>query len=62
MAEPLTSRQAEHRWSVTQFQQYARVMDAFQRYNVLGFFVGNENIASRNDSPVASCSRRPPET
>ncbi|KYK61188.1 putative beta glucanosyltransferase [Drechmeria coniospora] len=41
-------------WNVTQFDKYAQVMDAFQKYdNTLGLFVGNENIAQKKDSPVA---------
>lgn len=41
-------------WNTSQFDKYAEVMDTFQKYdNVLGLFVGNENIAKRQDSPVA---------
>ncbi|EHK15958.1 glycoside hydrolase family 72 protein [Trichoderma virens Gv29-8] len=41
-------------WNKTKFDRYAEVMDAFQQYdNILGFFVGNENIATKDDSPTA---------
>ncbi|GAO18256.1 uncharacterized protein UV8b_01270 [Ustilaginoidea virens] len=41
-------------WNSTQYERYSKVMDAFQSYdNVLGFFIGNENIAKKDDSPAA---------
>ncbi|KAF5134939.1 Protein EPD1 [Metarhizium anisopliae] len=41
-------------WNSTQYERYSQVMDAFHSYdNVLGFFVGNENIATKDDSPAA---------
>ncbi|KAH8596884.1 glycoside hydrolase family 72 protein [Bisporella sp. PMI_857] len=41
-------------WNQTQFNAYARVMDAFANYNnTLGFFVGNEVIALNNQSLAA---------
>ncbi|OAQ60991.1 1,3-beta-glucanosyltransferase gel3 [Pochonia chlamydosporia 170] len=41
-------------WNSTQYERYSEVMDAFHSYdNVLGFFVGNENIAKKDDSPAA---------
>ncbi|KHN98267.1 Glycolipid anchored surface protein GAS1 [Metarhizium album ARSEF 1941] len=41
-------------WNSTQYERYSQVMDAFHGYdNVLGFFVGNENIATKDDSPAA---------
>lgn len=41
-------------WNSTQYDRYSKVMDAFHSYNnVLGFFVGNENIAKKEDSPAA---------
>jgi hypothetical protein len=41
-------------WNQTQYERYAEVMDKFHGYdNVLGFFVGNENIAKQEDSPAA---------
>ncbi|EQK99598.1 Glycolipid anchored surface protein GAS1 [Ophiocordyceps sinensis CO18] len=41
-------------WNDTQYDEYAKVMDTFQKYdNVLGFFVGNENIATKDSSPAA---------
>ncbi|KAL6860991.1 glycoside hydrolase family 72 protein [Trichoderma novae-zelandiae] len=41
-------------WNKTKFDRYAEVMDTFQKYdNLLGFFVGNENIATQDDSPTA---------
>lgn len=46
--------QGDLHWNSTQYEKFCQVMDAFQGYNnVLGFFVGNENIARRDDSPVA---------
>ncbi|KAL6892361.1 glycoside hydrolase family 72 protein [Trichoderma evansii] len=41
-------------WDKDKFKAYAAVMDTFQKYdNILGFFIGNENIATKNDSPTA---------
>ncbi|PHH71975.1 hypothetical protein CDD80_4852 [Ophiocordyceps camponoti-rufipedis] len=41
-------------WTNSQYEPYTKVMDAFHNYdNVLGFFVGNENIASNDASPAA---------
>ncbi|OAA79412.1 Glycolipid anchored surface protein GAS1 [Akanthomyces lecanii RCEF 1005] len=41
-------------WNQTQYDSYAAVMDTFHNYdNVLGFFVGNENIAKKEDSIAA---------
>jgi len=41
-------------WNQTQFDAYAKVMDAFQSYdNTLGFFIGNEVIALANQSLAA---------
>ncbi|KAH8670136.1 glycoside hydrolase family 72 protein [Tricladium varicosporioides] len=41
-------------WNQTQFNAYAKVMDAFAAYdNTLGFFVGNEVIALNNQSLAA---------
>ncbi|KAG9256408.1 glycoside hydrolase family 72 protein [Emericellopsis atlantica] len=41
-------------WSTRQYKRFAKVMDAFEGYdNVLAFFVGNENIAAKEDSPGA---------
>ncbi|KAF7548061.1 hypothetical protein G7046_g8808 [Stylonectria norvegica] len=41
-------------WNQTQHDKYAEVMDTFHSYNnVLGFFIGNENIAQQSDSPAA---------
>ncbi|KAL7897779.1 glycoside hydrolase family 72 protein [Trichoderma sp. SZMC 28014] len=41
-------------WDKDKFQAYAAVMDTFQKYdNILGFFIGNENIATKDDSPTA---------
>ncbi|KAJ6439559.1 1,3-beta-glucanosyltransferase gel3 [Purpureocillium lavendulum] len=41
-------------WNSSQFEKFSDVMDTFQKYdNLLGLFVGNENIAKRQDSPVA---------
>ncbi|PTB63866.1 glycoside hydrolase family 72 protein [Trichoderma citrinoviride] len=41
-------------WNKTKFDRYAEVLDAFQKYdNLLGVFVGNENIATKDDSPTA---------
>ncbi|KAL7933433.1 glycoside hydrolase family 72 protein [Trichoderma chlorosporum] len=45
---------ANNYWNKTKFDRYAEVMDAFHKYdNLLGFFVGNEDIATENDSPTA---------
>ncbi|KAI1279727.1 Glucanosyltransferase-domain-containing protein [Xylaria sp. FL0933] len=41
-------------WNDTQFNSYAKVMDAFHSYdNLLGLFVGNEIIALNNQSLAA---------
>ncbi|KAE8441033.1 hypothetical protein EG329_006097 [Mollisiaceae sp. DMI_Dod_QoI] len=41
-------------WNQTQFNAFAKVMDAFHSYdNTLGFFVGNEVIALANQSLAA---------
>ncbi|KAG6129514.1 hypothetical protein E4U50_000347 [Claviceps purpurea] len=41
-------------WNSTQHDRYSEVLDAFHSYNnVLGFFIGNENIAKKEDSPAA---------
>ncbi|KAL2210356.1 glycoside hydrolase family 72 protein [Sarocladium strictum] len=41
-------------WNQTQFKKYAEVIDTFHDYdNVLGFFVGNENIAAKEESIAA---------
>lgn len=41
-------------WNNTQYERYAEVMDAFHDYdNLLGVFIGNENIAQKGDSLVA---------
>lgn len=41
-------------WNGTQYDRYSEVMDTFHSYdNVLGFFVGNENIAEKDDSIAA---------
>ncbi|EGR48094.1 uncharacterized protein TRIREDRAFT_78713, partial [Trichoderma reesei QM6a] len=41
-------------WNKTKFDRYAEVLDTFQKYdNLLGVFVGNENIATKDDSPTA---------
>ncbi|RDL41151.1 1,3-beta-glucanosyltransferase [Venustampulla echinocandica] len=42
-------------WNQTQFDAYAKVMDAFAKYdNTLGYFVGNEVIALNNQSEAAT--------
>ncbi|KAL3426758.1 1,3-beta-glucanosyltransferase [Phlyctema vagabunda] len=41
-------------WNQTQFEAYAKVMDAFHSYdNTMAFFIGNENIALANQSLAA---------
>ncbi|CAG9938861.1 unnamed protein product [Clonostachys rosea f. rosea IK726] len=41
-------------WSTRQYDRFSSVMDTFQAYpNVLGFFIGNENIARKEDSAGA---------
>lgn len=41
-------------WNETQYDKYTEVIDTFHDYdNVLGFFVGNENIASKKQSIAA---------
>ncbi|KAK5997883.1 Protein EPD1 [Cladobotryum mycophilum] len=41
-------------WNRSQYDRYTEVMDAFQQYdNILGFFIGNENIAKEQDSKAA---------
>jgi hypothetical protein len=50
----LTASQTVASWNQTQFNAYAKVMDAFASYdNTLGFFVGNEVIAEANQSLAA---------
>ena len=50
----LTLYQDDLYWNRTQYDAYAKVMDAFQGYdNTLAFFVGNEVIAKQTDSPAA---------
>lgn len=45
---------AKTTWNQTQFNAYAKVMDAFHSYNnTLGFFIGNEVIALNNQSLAA---------
>lgn len=47
----LTTFQTNQCWSKMQFERFTEVIDAFQGYdNVLAFFLGNENIARREDS------------
>lgn len=41
-------------WNDTQFDAYAKVMDKFQGFsNILGFFIGNENIATAEQTKLA---------
>lgn len=50
----LTVFQEPLHWNQTQHDLYAAVMDKFHHYNnVLGLFVGNENIAHKEDSVAA---------
>ena len=50
----LTLPQSNECWSKKQYDAFAEVMDAFEKYNnVLAFFIGNENIARKEDSPGA---------
>jgi hypothetical protein len=50
----LITYQAHTSWNQTQFNAFAKVMDAFASYdNTLGFFVGNEVIALNNQSLAA---------
>lgn len=50
----LTAAQVVASWNQTQFNAYAKVMDAFASYdNTLGFFIGNEVIALANQSLAA---------
>ncbi len=53
-ADPNPKTMSGPSWNQTQFDHYAAVMDAFATYtNVLGFFVGNEVIATNNESSAA---------
>jgi hypothetical protein len=50
----LTPSQTVASWNQTQFNAYAKVMDAFAPFdNTLGFFIGNEVIALANQSLAA---------
>jgi hypothetical protein len=56
LGEPSTSiRSNDPEWDVTLFQRYTGVVDALAKYkNVIGFFAGNENVSSDNQTAAAA--------
>lgn len=56
LGEPGTSIISDDpEWDVTLYNRYTSVVDSLQKYkNVLGFFAGNENVSSANQTSAAA--------
>ncbi|KAF1998558.1 carbohydrate-binding module family 43 protein [Amniculicola lignicola CBS 123094] len=56
LGEPGTSIQSnDPEWDVTLYKRYTSVVDTLSKYkNVIGFFAGNENVSSDNQTSAAA--------
>ncbi|EMD70004.1 hypothetical protein GGP41_000159 [Bipolaris sorokiniana] len=56
LGEPSTSiRSNDPEWDVTLYRRYTGVVDSLSKYkNVIGFFAGNENVSSDNQTAAAA--------